>query len=67
MSEDLKLLPCSFCGGEAEIEHIHSDNGYPEVYYREWDFYAVKCKACGASTGNHSSEKTAADYWNKRA
>lgn len=46
MSDELKLLDCPFCGGEAKIEHIHDDNGCPEVYYREWDFYIVKCKNC---------------------
>lgn len=66
MSNEMKLLPCPFCGGEAEIEHIHDDNGCPEVYYREWDFYIVKCKNCGVSTTYYSNNKVAADHWNSR-
>ena len=66
MSDEAKLFSCPFCGGEAEIEHIHDDNGCPEVYYQEWDFYIVACKNCGVSTKYYSNEKVAANHWNSR-
>lgn len=66
MNEELKLLPCPFCGGKAEMEHMHEDNGCPEVYYREWNYYIVKCRNCGASSGYCFNEKIATNEWNSR-
>lgn len=60
-----KLLPCPFCGGRAEMERVHWDNGMPEVYYREWTFYTVQCRLCGASK-NHDTESMARKAWNRR-
>lgn len=52
MSDTEKLLPCPFCGGEAETDEEHTDNGGVEVYYREYHTYIVKCKECGARIVN---------------
>lgn len=49
MSDIEELLHCSFCGGEAETDEEHTDNGGVEVYYREYHTYMVRCKKCGAS------------------
>lgn len=60
MSE-IKLLPCPFCGGEAEIyvtKHI------PEGYD-----YTPRCKnksCCGRLSKKFTSEEVAIAFWNKR-
>jgi len=45
------LLPCPFCGGEA-------DYGY--------DLCIISCKACGASTDFHDTTDEAIAAWNCR-
>lgn len=57
MSE-ITLKPCPCCGGAAEI----LKQGYREYA----PTYSVRCKVCGLTTGNHKSEKEAADRWNTR-
>mgnify|MGYP006390666923 FL=1 len=49
-----KLLPCPFCGGDAESLEI-----FPHVL--------VRCKYCGANTGLCSRLTDAIDYWNTRS
>ena len=50
------LLPCPFCGGEAEMRESSTH-----------DFYA-KCAGCGASTRrNHENRNGAVIDWNTRA
>lgn len=66
MSE-IKLLPCPFCGGEAEFHRSLSVIG---------DIVTVRCKACQAKTagilfdaGKHQSDEEydeAAEAWNNR-
>lgn len=51
-----ELLPCPFCGGEAEVRESSTH-----------DFY-VKCTKCGASTRkNHENRPGALIDWNTRA
>lgn len=54
------LLPCWRCGGDAEIEELHT-GGKP--------LYAVVCKKhhCGAYGCAHQSKIDAISYWNTRA
>ena len=52
MSE-IKLKPCPFCGGEAEIQN------------RGIVWVAI-CKSCGAVTTFMPTEQRAANIWNKR-
>ena len=54
------LLPCWRCGGQAEIEELHT-GGKP--------IYAAVCKNhyCGAYGCAHATESEAAGYWNTRA
>lgn len=55
-----ELLPCWRCGGQAEIEELHT-GGKP--------IYAAVCKNhyCGAYGCAHATESEAAGYWNTRA
>lgn len=67
MSKKEKLLPCPFCGGEAETDEEHTDNGGVEVYYREYHTYMVRCKECGASIVNCCGGfGQVIKQWNKR-
>ena len=53
MSEE--LMPCPFCGGEAEMRKT-----------AHWDFY-VRCRKCGAKTAQHNqNEPGAVMDWNRR-
>ena len=56
MSE-IKLLPCPFCGGEAEYVEIR------EIFISRF----VTCKKCGIETKrNFLKRKDAIKSWNKR-
>lgn len=63
MSEETKkLLPCPFCGGEADLEHYTVGTwDDPE------DRYEVDCTRCNASIESQSTEAEAVEAWNKRA
>lgn len=50
-----RLLPCPFCGGEAELTGF----GAPEVW--------VWCPNCKASTDAHTCKGGAIEAWNTRA
>ena len=49
MSET-KLLPCPFCGGEAEV----------------CGYYFIQCTKCGSSTLTHTNIEKAIQAWNNR-
>lgn len=53
------VLPCWRCGGESEIQELHT-GGKP--------IYAVTCKKtyCGAYGCAHSTKQEAIEYWNAR-
>lgn len=59
MSE-IKLLPCPFCGGEAEV--FTSD----EIGYLGNDRYTVKCGSCICGTGHYKDRQRAIEMWNTR-
>lgn len=48
----IELKPCPFCGGKAKIVKT----------YTIW----VKCINCHASANCHSTEREAAEAWNRR-
>lgn len=67
MNDTEKLLPCPFCGGEAETHEEHTDNGGVEVYYREYHYYSVRCKKRGADVTNcWGGIEQVIKQWNKR-
>lgn len=55
-----KLKPCPFCGGKAEF------------YATCMDYAYVKCRECGARTGNielsyeYATKDVAIEAWNRR-
>ena len=55
-----ELLPCWRCGGQAEVETLHT-GGKP--------IYAVVCKKhyCGAYGSAHHTKQKAIEEWNTRA
>ena len=53
MNNGTKLLPCPFCGGEAE-----GIDFFPRFF--------VKCKNCGVNTGFYSNISNAIEAWNTR-
>jgi len=60
-----KLLPCPFCGGEAELL-----KGDPGLYSAENHLYhalkAVVCDQCISSSGWYLHEEEAIAAWNRR-
>lgn len=57
MSE-IKLLPCPFCGGEAEVyEQKHRE--YASTYY-------VRCKSCHCKTIERIGKGIVIEQWNTR-
>lgn len=65
MSE-IKLLPCPFCGGEAEYSEHHEDNGGVEIYYREYHYYMVSCSKCGLTMASQVDKEGVVRKWNTR-
>ena len=56
MSE-IKLLPCPFCGGEAEL--IKRKSNFPYIH-------GVWCIRCNCRTSFEKSEEIAIEKWNNR-
>ena len=58
MSE-IKLKPCPFCGGKAEIQYGACD----------YNVYQAVCKGqnCNAMNGWSDTPEEAAEQWNRRA
>lgn len=50
---EVKLKPCPFCGGEAEIIDVYGE-------------YGVMCKECNAGTESAGTMDDAAKIWNER-
>ena len=56
--DNIELLPCPFCGGEAEARRSMVND---EV------MYVVFCKNCDASSAYYMQKETAIAAWNRRA
>lgn len=61
-----KLMPCPFCGGEAEKENDKDEQGTEYVY--------VGCQTCYARSdgwylfeGKENAEKVVSELWNRRS
>lgn len=66
MSDETTILPCPFCGGEAEVKIIK------EFFGCDGESYYVRCrnKNCHAmqpETNVHETEAEAIEVWNTRA
>ena len=67
-----KLLPCPFCGGEAELysyeaERVIYDSdtlGYVDTEY--FTKYGVSCTGCNCLMAEYKSEEQAIAAWNTR-
>lgn len=67
-----QLLPCPFCGGDAEVAEIYPEKGTK----RSLPF--INCPSCGADNSSaggllatlgypgFDTEEAARDHWNKR-
>ena len=64
--KESELKPCPFCGGKAEYDEIHTDNGGAEVYYREYHVYTVMCSCCRAAISSYLDEEDVKRSWNRR-
>ena len=60
MVTEIKLLPCPFCGGEADIEEIPGSPYTDESYV-----YGVGCKECNIGWYEDTKEE-AIERWNRR-
>jgi len=74
--EPIALLPCPFCGGEAEfIELNYGPDTQRELRLQSGQFHVVTCTKCGIDNGRvddrgiagYQSMPTAAQLWNRRA
>lgn len=57
LMDEIKLKPCPFCGGDAEIQ---------QGKYQGLRTFYVSCLGCGARTDLEYAEEFAADLWNER-
>lgn len=66
MKEQIKLLPCPFCGNEdIEIEHRHTNDGrYLDGYMIYCCMCDVEMTVCGDECASHKQD--AIDQWNTR-
>lgn len=56
----VKLKPCPFCGGEAEMKGTAYLGNNPTAFY-------IVCKDCGMQTASNCKPKTKqAKDWNRR-
>ena len=53
----MKLKPCPFCGGEADVWGVVIDDEY---------YYEAYCTACDCMTPKFRTEKSAIKFWNRR-
>lgn len=55
--DEIKLKPCPFCGGDAEMQ---------QGKYQGLRTFYVSCLGCGARSDLEYAEEFAADLWNER-
>lgn len=61
--DEIKLKPCPFCGGEAEINVEHEE--VEDTEKRHWA-YNVVCNRCCATSGLTYLPEKAREAWNRR-
>lgn len=62
--DEIKLKPCPFCGGEAEINVDYE--AVEDTEKRHWA-YTVVCNRCCATSGLTYRPEKAREAWNRRA
>ena len=60
MTNEIKLKPCPFCGGEGDCNNTGLCTKDGESLW--W----VECGACGVSTSGHQKREMALEAWNRR-
>ena len=64
-----KLLPCPFCGGEAQIRYIGNNSGFmgytSNILMRSKPGF-VMCLNCEVTTSRNSRVCRAIEKWNRR-
>jgi len=69
MSKEVELKVCPFCGGEAEIEKLHTAGWVAgETPFSSWWVFCSEKNNCQVHPYvNHKSKTNTIRYWNKRA
>ena len=62
MNSEIKLLPCPFCGGEAEIRHYED---YTKDFASVYKYY-VECTECKAQSNMKANMEDIIKDWNTR-
>jgi len=60
---DIKLKPCPFCGGEADVDTYYSNNGF---FDKPTKIYKVFCQDCLCQTDEEYIKDKAIKVWNTR-
>ena len=68
---EIKLLPCPFCGGKAEIREVDYDPEWHPTYNDpdsggDAPVYVISCKSCEAGIKYKYKESEAVQAWNTR-
>lgn len=58
MKNEVKLLPCPFCGGEAKMQRI--------INLDDFDDFFIMCEKCFSRTKKFKAERSAILVWNTR-
>ncbi len=62
----IKLKPCPFCGGEAEIGWTQTSTPHPYARCRFGNLLTPKCTGATLFTYRYNTEQETADAWNRR-
>lgn len=66
MNESEKMLPCPFCGGEAELTYNNDNKKRPYVKCKFGAFEKPKCPCYQPYQWSYKTEHEAISAWNKR-
>lgn len=60
MQEEIKLMTCPFCGGEAKLKEVYAGR-----IFKTHGYY-VKCVTCGGSSVATTDKEETIEKWNRR-
>lgn len=66
MNNTEKLLPCPFCGGEAELAHSNDNKHRPYIRCKFGAFKNPPCPCSFPYQWSYKEIKGAVEAWNKR-